>query len=60
VGLLDLVRHPRSPAPLPDSPVAVVAKGALAGFAGTLALAVVMKGAHQVEQSHANHLPAGP
>ncbi len=45
MGLLDSVRHPRSPAPLPDSPVAVVAKGALAGFAGTLALAVVMKGA---------------
>ncbi len=42
---LDSVRHPRSPAPLPDSPMAVVAKGALAGFAGTLALAVLMKGA---------------
>jgi len=38
----------------PDSPLVVVAKGALAGFAGTLALTVAVQGAQRVSRQGGN------
>lgn len=47
--VLDLVGRSRSQNALPDSPLAVATKGALAGFAGTLVLSVVVKGAQWLQ-----------
>ncbi len=47
--VLDLVGRSGSRKAMPDSPLAVVSKGALAGFAGTLALSVAVKGAQWLQ-----------
>lgn len=46
-----LMRHTNKRDDLPDSPLGVVMKGALAGFAGTLALTLGVKGAQWVVSS---------
>ncbi len=48
--MLDLIGGSRSQNALADSPLAVAMKGALAGFAGTLALSVAVKGAQWVQR----------
>ncbi len=47
--VLDLIRPSSSRDALSDSPLGVVMKGALAGFAGTLALSVAVKGAQLLQ-----------
>ncbi len=47
--VLDPVGHSRSQNAIADTPLAVAMKGALAGFAGTLALSVVVKGAQWLQ-----------
>ncbi len=49
--MLDRLRHSGSPDALADTPLGVVMKGALAGFAGTLALTLGVKGAQWVVSS---------
>ncbi len=48
---LGFMRHANAPDSLSDSPLGVVMKGALAGFAGTLALTLGVKGAQWVGSS---------
>lgn len=47
--MVSLVRGPNSANSLSDTPLAVAMKGALAGFAGTLALSVAVKGAQWLQ-----------
>ncbi|MDP9381612.1 MAG: hypothetical protein M3Q29_15980, partial [Chloroflexota bacterium] len=47
--MVSLIRGPNSANSLSDTPLGVVMKGALAGFAGTLALSVAVKGAQWLQ-----------
>ncbi len=49
--MIDRLRHSGSPDALADTPLGVVMKGVLAGFAGTLALTLLVKGAQGVTSS---------